>query len=129
MKSAHTATILSLFLILTPVSACAKLDAVLGATSGSVASVAPDTVNAAKKALTAAHELHRGAAVFLQIAAESNLCKSTCASQAKVYLDKSEDALVAGDAAIKLGDAVGVTAKIAAATDFISQAEALVGKK
>lgn len=125
----RSAIVLSAFIALTPVSACAKLDTVLGATSGSVASVAPDAVNAAKKVLTAAHELHRGAAVFLQIAAESNLCKSTCASQAKVYLDKSEEALVAGDTAIKLGDAVGVTAKIAVATDLISQAEALVGKK
>lgn len=124
-----TAIVLTAFLAFSPISACAKLDTVLGATSGSVASVAPDAVNSAKKALTAAHELHRGAAVFLQIAAESNLCTATCASKAKDYLDRSESALVAGDTAIKLGDAVGVTAKIAAATDLISQAEALVGKK
>ncbi len=110
-------------------SGCQGLTTVLGATSGSISSVAPDAVNTAKKALTAAHELHRGAAVFLQIAAESNLCHATCASQAKVYLDQSEAALAAGDTAIQLGDAVGVEAKIAAATALISQAESLVGSK
>ncbi len=99
------------------------------ALTGSVSQVAPDAVNAAKKALTAAHDLHRGAAIFLTIAAQSNLCHATCAVQAKTYLDQSEAALVAGDTAIKLGDAVGVEAKITAATTLISQAEALVGKK
>lgn len=108
---------------------CQGLGTVTAATTGSIATVAPEAVNAAKKALTAAHELHRGAAVFLQIAAQSNLCHATCATQAKDYLDKSEAALLAGDTAIKLGDAVGVEAKIAAATALIAQAESLVGKK
>lgn len=98
------------------------------ATTGSVASVVPDAINAAKKALTAAHDLHRGAADFLTIAAQSNLCHAACASQAQSYLDKSEAALVAADTAMTLGDAVGVGAKITAATTLISQAEALVGK-
>lgn len=108
---------------------CQGLGTLAAATNGSVSSVAPDAVNTAKKALTAAHELHRGAAVFLQIAAQSNLCHAQCAVLAKDYLDKSEAALAAGDTAIKLGDAVGVEAKIAVATALISQAESLVGKK
>lgn len=107
---------------------CQGLGTVVAATNGSVASVAPDAVNAAKRALTAAHDLHRGAADFLTIAANSGLCHSTCASQAQSYLDKSEAALQAADTAMTLGDAVGVQAKITAATTLISQAEALVGK-
>lgn len=115
-------------LALIPLMAVSGCAAATQATTGSIARVAPDAVNSAKKALTAAHDLHRGAAVFLTIAAQSNLCHATCATQAKDYLDKSEAALVAGDTAIKLGDAVGVTDKITAATVLISQAEALVGK-
>lgn len=122
MKSAH-AIALSLFLALSPVSACAQLQ------GGSVASVSPDTVNSAKKALTAAHELHRVTADFLTIAANTNLCHATCASQARVYLDQSEAALVAADKAIALGDAVGTEARIAAATSLIAQVQSLVGKK
>lgn len=98
------------------------------AITGSVSQVAPDAVNKAKKLLTAAHEAHRVTADFLRIAADSNLCHATCASQARIYLDRSEDALLAADTAIKLGDAVGVEAKIATATTLISQAQALVGK-
>ncbi len=94
-----------------------------------MATAFPDQVNTAKKALTAAHEVHRATADFLIIAAQSNLCKSTCASQAKVYLDQSEAALVAADQAVKLGDAQGVEAKIAAATALIGQVQSLVGKR
>jgi hypothetical protein len=125
MRHITAALILSLLFL----PACTGLNTVLGATSGSVASVAPDTVNTAKKALTATHELHRATADFLTIAATTNLCHATCASQAKAYLDQSEAALVAADTAIKLGDAVGVEAKIATATTLIGQVQALVGKK
>lgn len=125
MKSAH-AIVLSLFLALSPVSACAQLQ---GAATGSIASVSPDTVNSAKKALTAAHELHKVTADFLTIAANTNLCHAACASQAKVYLDQSEAALVAADKAIALGDAVGTEARITAATSLIAQVQSLVGKK
>lgn len=116
-------------LILAPLPACAQLDAIGKAATGSVASVVPDTVNGAKKALTAAHELHRVTADFLVIAANTNLCHATCASQAKVYLDQSEAALVAADKLIVLGDAVGVEAKITAATALIADVNNLIGKK
>lgn len=119
------AIVLSLFFL----PACTQLDTVLGATSGSIASVAPDTVNAAKQALTAAHQLHKVTADFLTIAATTNLCHAVCASTAKTFLDQSEAALVAADTAIKLGDAVGVEAKISVATTLISQTQALFGKK
>lgn len=125
MKSAVFA--LALGLIILP--ACSQLNAVGAATTGSVSSVAPDAVNTAKKALTAAHDLHRATADFLTIAATTNLCHSVCASQAKVYLDQSEAALVAADKLVVLGDAVGVEAKITAATALISDVQALVGKK
>lgn len=125
MKSTY-AIILSLFLLAPPIAACAQLQ---GAATGSVASVAPDTVNSAKKALTAAHELHRVTADFLTIAANTNLCHATCASQAKTYLDQSEAALVAADKLVVLGDAVGTEARIAAATTLIADVNALVGKK
>ena len=125
MRHTTAALILALFIL----PGCQGLNTVLGATSGSVASVAPDTVNKAKQALTAAHELHKVTADFLTIAATTNLCHATCASTAKTYLDQSEAALVAADTAIKLGDAVGVEAKISTATTLISQVQALVGKK
>jgi hypothetical protein len=117
------------FVILLALPACSGLNTISAATTGSISGVAPDAVNAAKKALTAAHELHRATADFLTIAATTNLCHSACASQAKVYLDQSEAALVAGDTAIKLGDAVGAEAKITTATTLISQVQALVGHK
>lgn len=125
MKYGHAIT-LSLFVAFTPVTACTALQ---GATTGSVASVAPDTVNTAKKALIAAHELHRVTADFLTIAANTNLCHATCASQAKSYLDQSEAALVAADKLVATGDAVGIEAKITSATSLIASVQALVGKK
>lgn len=103
---------------------CSSLQAI----SAPVAAYAPDTVNVAKKALTAAHDLHRGLAVFLSMAATSNLCHAGCAATAKGYLDQSEATLVAGDGLIKLGDAKGIEAKIAAASALMAQAQALVGK-
>ncbi len=120
-----TTAILALSL-LAPLPACAQLQQ---ASTGSVATAFPDQVNTAKKALTAAHELHRVTADFLVIAANTNLCHASCASQAKIYLDQSEAALVAADQAVKLGDAAGVEAKIAAATALIGQVQSLVGKK
>lgn len=117
--------ILSLFLL----PGCSSLQALGAASTGTISSVAPDTVNTAKKALTAAHDLHRVTADFLTVAATSNLCHAACASTAKVWLDQSEAALVTGDKLILLGDAPGVEAKIAAATGLISQVQSLIGKK
>ena len=109
-------------------SACSGLTTAGTALTGSVSQVAPDAVNTAKKLLTAAHEaigLHGGLPYY-----RGHFEPVSCnlLSQAKGYLDASEAALTAADTAIKLGDAVGVEAKIATATTLIAQAEALVGK-
>lgn len=117
--------ILALFLL----SGCSALSAVGAASTGTIASVAPDAVNTAKKALTAAHDLHRATADFLTIAAQTNLCHAACASTAKTLLDQSEAYLVAADGAVALGDAPGIEAKITSATALISQVQALIGKK
>jgi len=106
--------------------ACAGLQQ---ASTGSISQVAPDTINAAKKALTAAHELHRATADFLTIAANTNLCHANCASRAKLYLDQSESALLAADKLVAVGDAVGIEAKIATATTAIGAIQNLVGRK
>ena len=111
----------SLFLL----PACTVLGA---ATTGTIAQAAPDTVNAAKKALTAAHDLHRVTADFLTVAATTNLCHATCATKAKTYLDQSEAYLVAADKLVALGDAPGIEAKVTAATNLIAQIHAIIGK-
>lgn len=125
MRPATAAIITALFLL----PACTQLEAMRAATSGTISSVAPDSVNTAKRLLTAAHEAHRVTADFLADAANSNLCHRTCAVTAKKYLDQSEAALKAADTAIALGDAPGVEAKIATATALISQINGLMGKK
>lgn len=107
---------------------CAAVEALGAASTGTISQAIPDTVNTAKRLLTAAHEAHRVTADFLTIAATSNLCHATCATNAKALLDESEAALKAGDAAIALGDAPGVEAKIAAATALLAKVNALVGK-
>lgn len=127
MKSAHTATILSLFLILTPISACAQLQAVAG--DAPISSVAPAEFAKAKQALTSAHLVHKTVADFLVIAATSDLCKSQCAVQAKSLLDQSEAILVAADQAVVTGDATSIESKIAAATALVGQIQTLIGKK
>lgn len=119
------ALITSLFLL----SGCSSLGALGAASTGTLASVAPDTVNTAKRALTAAHDLHRVTADFLTIAATSNLCHASCATQAKLYLDQSEAYLVAADKLVALGDAPGIEAKISGATALIAQVQSLIGKK
>jgi len=121
--------ILAASLALSGCGSLGALGALGAATSGTIASVAPDTVNVAKKALTAAHDLHRGTADFLVIAAQTNLCHASCATQAKLYLDQSEAALVAADKLVALGDAPGIEAKITAATTLISQVQSLIGRK
>lgn len=118
----RTAALLLAFLVL---PGCSTLQAV----SAPLAASAPDTINAAKKALTAAHDLHRGTADFLVIAAQTNLCHSVCAATAKDYLDRSEAALVAADSLVALGDAPGIEAKISSATLLIANVQALIGKK
>lgn len=126
MKSAHTLT-LSLFLAL-PLPACAQLQTLGQAANGTVTQVAPDTVASVKRALTAAHDLHRGIADFLTIAATTNLCHATCASQAKKWLDQSETALTDADKLLTLGDTPGVEAKISLATSLIGEIQGQFGK-
>ena len=117
------------FVALFAVSGCSALGALEAASTGTIASVAPDTINQAKKALTAAHDVHASTARFLTIAANSNLCIRICAVTAKDYLDRSEQALVAADSLVALGDAPGINAKIAAASLLLGNVQALVGRK
>lgn len=119
------ALITSLFLL----SGCSSLGALGAISTGSVASFSPDSVNVAKKALIAAHDLHRVTADFLTIAANSNLCHASCATQAKLYLDQSEAYLVAADKLVALGDASGIEAKISSVTALIAQVQSLIGHK
>lgn len=105
-------------------SGCTALQALNGTTS----QVAPDSVATAKKALTAAHDLHRGVADFLTVAATTNLCHAACAVQAKKWLDQSETALVDADKLLVLGDAPGVEAKVALATSLIGEIQTQLGQ-
>lgn len=109
-------------------TSCSSLEAVGSAAAGTISSVAPDAMNAAKKALTASHALHEAAADALTAAANSGLCVKTCASTSKTYLDQSEAYLVAADKLVALGDAPGIEAKISSATSLISQVQSLIGK-
>lgn len=104
-------------------SGCSVLDAV----NGTASQVAPDSVATAKKALTAAHDLHRGVADFLTVAATTNLCHAACAVQAKKWLDQSETALVDADKLLVLGDANGVEAKVALATSLVGEIQTQIG--
>lgn len=121
---ATNAIALSLFLALTPVSACAQLNP-----SAPISSTAPAEFNQAKKALTAAHLIHKTTADFLVIAANSDLCKGQCAVQAKTLLDQSYAILLAADAAIVTGDARTINDKIAAASALVGQINALIGRR
>lgn len=116
------------FIALLGLSACSTLQALGAASTGTIASVAPDAVNAAKKALTAAHDLHMAAAEALTAAANAKVCTATCAVSAKAYLDQSEAYLVAADKLVALGDAPGIEAKVSAATTLVAQVQSLLGK-
>lgn len=94
-----------------------------------ISAAAPEVMNKAKVALTAAHNIHKSTAVFLTIAAETNLCTGTCASQAKTYLVMSHEYLLAADSAVALGDVAGIEDKVKSAISLVSQINALVGKK
>ena len=96
------------------------------AVTGTVTQVAPDAMAAAKKGLIAAHGLHEAAADGLAAAANANVCKATCATQAKAYLDQSEALLKAADSLVALGDAPGINAKISGASALISQVNGLL---
>lgn len=117
------------FLAVLSLSGCTAVEALGSATTGTITQAIPDTMNDTKKALTAAHALHKTTADFLVVAATTNLCHATCASTAKGYLDQSEAYLVAADKLVALGDAPGIEAKISAATLLISQVQGLVGQK
>lgn len=124
MRFASIGLILSLSIF----PACAQLQTIGAAANGTVSQVAPDTVASVKKALTAAHDVHRGVADFLTVAATTNLCHASCAVQAKKWLDQSETALVDADKLLALGDTPGVEAKIAIATSLIGQIQSQIGK-
>jgi len=119
----HTAIVLTAFLAFTPVTACAQLDP-----AAPISSTAPAEFNQAKKALTAAHLVHKTTADFLVIAANSDLCKGQCAVQAKTLLDQSYAILLAADAAIATGDAKAINDKIAAATALVGKIQSLIGR-
>ncbi len=97
----------------------------VSALNGTVSDVAPQAVITAEKVLTAAHALHEAAADGATIAANSNLCISTCATKVRGYIDQSETILLAADAALKAGDTVGVQAKVSAALSIIATIESL----
>jgi hypothetical protein len=99
----------------------------IGAGNAPISSVAPAEFNKIKQALTAAHLVHKTTADFLVIAADSNLCKSTCALKAKELLNQSAAILAAADAAVVTGDARSIEAKIAAATALVGQIQSLIG--
>ncbi len=125
----HTSAALIILLAFSPVAACAQLQGTGTAATGTVTQVAPKAMLAAKKALIAAHALHEAAADALIAAANSNICKSTCASDAKRYLDQSATYLKSADDLVALGDAEGIEAKISGATALLSQIQGLMGKK
>lgn len=116
------------FMAVLALSGCAAASTVGQAITGSVATVAPGAMQSAEKALTAAHALHEASADVLTAAAKSGVCHATCAITAKAYLDQSETILIAADSLVKLGDAVGIEAKIASATALISQIQNLSAK-
>ena len=109
------------FVLVLGLSGCSALQAA----NGTVTSVAPAAMLAAKKALIAAHSLHEAAADAATIAANSNICIATCATKVKGYIDQSEILLVAADAAVKAGDTPGIQAKVSAAIAIIAQVESL----
>ncbi len=123
MKSAN-AIALSLLLLTAPLGSCANGQL---QPSAPISSVAPAEFNKAKQALIAAHLVHKTTADFLTIAAETNLCKGTCAVEARKLLLQSAAVLSAADAAVATGDAKSIEDKIAQATNLIGQINAVVG--
>lgn len=109
-------------------SGCGSLGVIGTATTGTISSVAPDTVNQAKRLLTAAHEAHRATAELLIVAANTNMCRSSCAATAKAFLDHSEAYLVAADRLAALGDAPGIEGKISASSALMAQVQQIISK-
>lgn len=107
--------------------ACSTFQTASQAATGTISSVAPAAVNKAKQTLTAMHDVHASTARLLIVVANTDLCHATCASTAQKYLDQSEDYLVAADKLAALGDAPGITAKIAAAQALIGKVNSLIG--
>lgn len=120
-------TFLALTVCLPLLGGCDSVQAV-GAGTASISSVAPAEFNKVKQALTSAHMVHKTMADFLVIAANTDLCKGTCAVQAKDLLNQSAAILAAADAAVVTGDAKTVTDKIAAATALIGTIQTMIGK-
>lgn len=122
------AALLAVALVATPLGACSVWDKYFCSTC-SLSTAAPSAMNAAKKALTAAHTLHQAAAEGMTAAAQSGLLHGSNAVTAQNYLDQSETYLGAADNLVAAGDATGIEAKVASATALISQVEALTGGK
>lgn len=118
--------LLALTLITSGCSAFGQVVSILKP-SGTIASVAPAAMNAAKKGLTAAHLTHEAAADALTIAANAGLLHGTNAATAKKWLDDSEVYLKAADKLVALGDAPGIEAKIGAANALVAQIQKAVG--
>lgn len=118
---------LAAFLLTAPLGGCEQIQAV-GAGNAPISSVAQAEFNTAKKALTAAHLIHKATADFLVIAADSNLCKGSCAVEAKKLLLQSAAILSAADAAIAAGDARSINDKIASASALVGKIQTLIGR-
>lgn len=104
----------------------------LGVISQPVSTISPaaqDAMNAAKKGLTAAHELHEAVADALTAAANSGYLTGTNASTAKAWIDQSEVLLVSADGLVSAADSSGIEAKVSAATSLISQVQNLIANK
>lgn len=118
--------ILALALVIPLLGGCSSLGAVVGVTSGSVATVAPQTVADAEKALTVAHLAYNAVSLNLLDATKSGLLHGTNAATAKVYYDQAGAALDAADAADRLTNAQGIMAKVTEAEGLIVQIQTLV---
>lgn len=104
----------------------------IGGGTSAAASAAPAAVTAtiqvAEKALTSIHLVHKAAADFATIAAKNGWVHGQDALTVKGYLDQSETYLEAGDAALAVGNAPGVMAKISAAQDLLAKVHAITGQ-
>lgn len=119
--------ILALALVIPLLGGCKTLDAIATANQpvSAISPAAADAMNVAKKALTAMHSLHGSTADVLAALATQGSLHGSGASKAKDLLDQSEALLVSADGLVAAADSTGIEAKIAAATDLISQAQAI----
>jgi hypothetical protein len=83
----------------------------------------------AEKSLTIAHLAYNGIGTALKSAADSGALRGANAATAKSWYDKAGDSLKAADAADVAANAPNINAAIAAATDAITQANAIIAPK